>query len=161
LAGSAYANRVRTQLDAMREHAPTETKVLSDWLDRLVAEPPVLRFGRWHGDWVAWNLGSSGAKIAAWDWEHSAEGVPVGFDVLHWHFQHVLPDSGLEAAVSAVDRVAPALVKVGVRREAGQSVASLYLLEMFLRSVRLSVGGGGWNPRLHPAMLTVATRRNR
>jgi hypothetical protein len=138
-----------------------ETKILCEWLDRLVGLSEVLTFGRWHGDWVTWNLGSAGARIAAWDWEHSADDVPVGFDVLHWHFQHTLPKSGLEAAVAEVDRVAPDLVKVGVRREAGNLVASLYLLEMFKRSVRLSAGGGGWNPRLHPELLSVAAGRNR
>jgi hypothetical protein len=161
LAASAYARRLRTQLSGMHADAPLETKILREWLERLVGESEVLTFGRWHGDWVAWNLGSAGDKVAAWDWEHSADDVPIGFDVLHWHFQHTLPKSGLEAAVAEVDRVVPDLRRVGVRREAGDLVASLYLLEMFRRSVRLSAGGGGWNPRLHPAMLTVAAGRNR
>jgi hypothetical protein len=161
LATSEYAAEVRAQLSAMQAHAPLETKILCEWLDRLVALSEVLTFGRWHGDWVAWNLGSAGDRIAAWDWEHSADDVPVGFDVLHWHFQHTLPRLGLQAAVAEVDRVAPDLVKVGVRPEAGNLVASLYLLEMFQRSVRLSAGGGGWNPLLHPELLTVAAGRNR
>jgi hypothetical protein len=161
LATSAYATRVRIQLNAMQAHGPLETRVLREWLDRLIGQSEVLTFGRWHGDWVAWNLGSAGDRIAAWDWEHSADDVPVGFDVLHWHFQQTLPNSGLEAAVGEVDRVAPDLVKVGVRREAGDLVASLYLLEMFQRSLRLSAGGGGWNPLLHPELLTVAAGRNR
>jgi hypothetical protein len=160
-ATSAYAYNVRKQLDGMRAKAPAETEVLGSWLDRLLSRPQVLTFGRWHGDWVSWNLGSAGDKIAAWDWEHSCDDVPVGFDVLHWHFQQTLPKSGLDAAVNGVDCVVPDLLKVGVRREAGDLVASLYLFEMFLRAVRLSVGGGGWNPRLHPQMLAVAAGRNR
>jgi hypothetical protein len=161
LATSAYADNVRTQLNGMRPLAPSETEVLGHWFDRLLTQPHPLTFGRWHGDWVTWNLGSIGDRVAAWDWEHSSGGVPVGFDLLHWHFQHALPRAGLEPAVTEVDRVAPHLTKVGVRREAANLVASLYLFEMFLRAVRLSVGGGGWNPRLHPAMLTVAAGRNR
>jgi hypothetical protein len=161
LAASAYATGMRGQLSDLQAYAPLETTVLREWLDRLVGQSKVLTYGRWHGDWVAWNLGSAGAKIAAWDWEHSGDDVPIGFDVLHWHFQHTLPTAGLAAAVAEVDRVVPHLVKVGVRREAGPLVASLYLLEMFQRSVRLSAGGGGWNPLLHPEMLTVAAGRNR
>jgi hypothetical protein len=160
LATSAYADNARTQLNGMQAQAPTETEVLGRWFDRLLAQPQPLTFGRWHGDWVTWNLGSIGDRVAAWDWEHSSGDVPVGFDVLHWHFQHALPRAGLESAVLEVDRVTPGLIKVGVRREAANVVASLYLFEMFLRAVRLSAGGGGWNPRLHPAMLTVAAGRN-
>jgi hypothetical protein len=44
-------------------------------------------FGTWHGDWSPWNLGHAGGRLVAWDWEHSTDGVPLGFDVLHFHFQ--------------------------------------------------------------------------
>ncbi len=138
-----------------------ESRVLSAWLDRLCARPTPLRYGRWHGDWVAWNLGKVDGRVAAWDWEHSAASVPVGFDALHWHFQHTVPHRGLDAAVEAVDAAEKDLRAMGVADDAVSLVSSLYLLEMFVRSVRLEAGGGGWNPRLYPHMLAVAQRRDR
>ncbi|MBA2446164.1 MAG: hypothetical protein H0V49_12655 [Nocardioidaceae bacterium] len=159
LAGSPYERRLRQQLDEVGE--TPETRILSAWLDRLVGESFPLEFGRWHGDWVAWNMGSAGAKVAVWDWEHSAPLVPVGFDALHWHFQQTLPAHGIEAAVLAVDGATLDLVALGVTPSAAPHLVSLYLLEMFVRSVRLANGGGGWNPRLYPKMLTIAEARDR
>jgi len=43
-----------------------------------------LTFGSWHGDWVPWNLAWQGARLFVWDWEHSGEEAPLGFDLLHW-----------------------------------------------------------------------------
>ncbi len=99
--------------------------------------------------------------MAAWDWEHSAPDVPIGFDLLHWHFQHRLATADLARAIKALDLSVPALSRFGLSRPAQPLVASLYLLEMFLRAARLSVGGGGWNPKVYPAMLEVASVRDR
>ncbi len=157
LAESDYCRGLRQHLASPSD----ESRVLSAWLDRLCTQATPLRYGRWHGDWVAWNLGSVNGRVAAWDWEHSAANVPVGFDALHWHFQHTIPRNGLDAAVLAVDAAENDLVAMGVSRDAVPLVSSLYLLEMFVRSVRLEAGGGGWNPRLHPHMLSVAQHRDR
>lgn len=157
LAGSEYERSLRRQLDDAGVTA--ETRILSAWLDRLVGVDIQIEFGRWHGDWVTWNMGRVGNGVAVWDWEHSAPLVPVGFDALHWHFQQTLPTHGIDAGVAAVDDAVLDLSALGVERNSARHVASLYLLEMFVRSVRLARGGGGWNPLLHPQMLTIAERR--
>ncbi len=161
LAGSGYARQLRCHLDATASGAPESSRILSAWLDRLEDDPTPLAFGRWHGDWVSWNLGRVDGRVAAWDWEHSAADVPIGFDLLHWHFQHRLASADLARAIKALDLSVPALSRFGVSRPAQPLVASLYLLEMFLRAARLSVGGGGWNPKVYPAMLEVASVRDR
>ncbi len=115
-----------------------------------------LRVARWHGDWVPWNIGRHGGVLYAWDWEHSAPGVPVGFDLLHWRFQVALVLRGrpLADAVAAVRTAATTELK-DVRPEHRALVADLYLLEMFMRTYHLKRLGGGWNASIHPAMLDV------
>lgn len=126
-----------------------------DDLERDHGDTP-LPVGRWHGDWVPWNMGRHGGELHVWDWEHSAPGVPVGFDHLHWRFQVALVLRGrpLADAVAAV-RTAAAGELTDVRSEHRALVANLYLLEMFMRTYHLKRLGGGWNPALYPAMLDV------
>ena len=46
-------------------------------------------FGRWHGDWVEWNLAEADGELWAWDWAYSAPDVPFGFDLLQFfHLRH-------------------------------------------------------------------------
>jgi hypothetical protein len=40
-------------------------------------------------------------------------------------------------------------------------VTSLYLLTMFTRAVRMAAEGAGWNPKIYPALLHVASTRDR
>lgn len=161
LADSRHTRGHRETLASTTAEAPEASRVLLAWLSRLERDPTPLDFGRWHGDWMPHNLGRAGQRIAAWDWEHSRVDVPVGFDALHWHFQQRLPRSGLAAAVVEVDAAAQRLGAFGVPPSGRHLVASLYLLEMFVRTTTLAVGGGGWNPRFYPAMLEVAARRDR
>lgn len=119
--------------------------------------------GRWHGDWVPWNLAQDRSGLHAFDWEHSSDGVPVGFDLLHWAFQvRVVAEGatareGAEAVDEAAARAWPSLAP-------GQPtavVADCYLLEMAARTLRLKRSGGSWNPRLHPGLLDVVEGRLR
>lgn len=157
---SAHHRRLRRDLDSTASVAPEATRVLGEWLHRLERHGTPLAFGRWHGDWVPWNLGQLRSRPAAWDWEHSAADVPIGFDLLHWHFQQKLSTSDLPAAVATTDKASHQLAVLGVPPASHALVVSLYLLEMFVRNTKLSVGGGGWNPKIHPAMLAVAANRD-
>ena len=160
LAGSTYAHRLHETLASTAVETPEVSRVLSEWLARLERNPAPMQFGRWHGDWMPHNLAESGHRVAAWDWEHSRAHTPLGFDALHWHYQRTLPRSGLDAAVMVVDTAAQRLGVFGIHPAARHLTASLYLLEMFLRTVVLAVGGGGWNARVYPAMLEVAAARD-
>lgn len=160
LAGSAYARRLHDVLSSVAGDAPDAWRVTRDWLLRLERSPEPILFGRWHGDWVPHNLGEARQQVAAWDWEHSSTHTPVGFDALHWHYQRSLARSGLAGAVEDAEKTAAKLGGFGVSTSARGLTASLYLLEMFLRAAVQAVGGGGWNPRVYPAMLDVAARRD-
>lgn len=161
LAGSPYAVRLHQTLLSTSAEAPAVSRELADWLRRLERVTTPLCFGRWHGDWVPHNLGKAGTQLAVWDWEHSCPDTPVGFDALHWHYQRGLAEGGLETAVSALDRAATGLGAMEVPGPARSLTASLYLLEMFVRTTVLAVGGGGWNSRVYPVMRRVATARDR
>jgi hypothetical protein len=122
----------------------------------------LLEFGDWHGDWVPWNLARHGRRLLAWDWENSAPGVPIGFDLAHQAFQTALSTRRLPAAAAcaAMDAVlhrhgGDLRLDVAQRRFVGDG----YLVELWLRTHELAAGGGGWNPRLHPALLHLLAER--
>lgn len=156
VAASTWAERVRTRIRAVTHAAPDETTVLLGLLDALARHDEVVRFGRWHGDWVPWNVGQVGGRLVVWDWEYSDPDVPVGLDLLHWHFQQALPRTGtLPGAQQALDAATPTLAALGVPATQWSLVSAAYLLEMFLRATELAAAGSGWNPRIHPAMLDM------
>lgn len=159
LAGSTYAARLRQDIDTSdvsSEVAPT----LGRWLTRLEADTTPLTFGRMHGDWIPDNLGRSDSRLVAWDWEHSHPDTPRGLDLLHWHFHHALVKHDMVAAVAAVDEALPELALAHVPRCAHRLTGSLYLLDIFVRRMKLAAGGGGYNARWYPAMLDVARARD-
>jgi hypothetical protein len=115
-----------------------------------------LTFGSWHGDWVPWNLAWKDGRLFAWDWEHSGDVVPLGFDLLHWHFwvAFALERRGpVEAAGRSLTGGMPWLRDLGVSEPAARATAALYLLEVLLRCWRMQAEGAGWNPRFYPAIL--------
>lgn len=162
LKGARYIRCLRDQLAQISHREPAVARVLSDWLDRLVRHRLPIAFGRWHGDWVSWNLGNENSTIVAWDWEHSQPTVPAGFDLLHWHFQHQLAvrSGTLAPAIAAVDDNAHQLAALGLPAANHAVLASLYLLEIFTRSARMAAAGAGWNTRLYPDLLRVAQDRD-
>jgi hypothetical protein len=117
-----------------------------------------VRHGAWHGDWVPWNLARAGNEIIAWDWEHSSDDVPVGFDLLHWHFQvafiaHRRPlRTSFEHMLSAAQ---PAVADLQGTGEAVRPAAALYTLELAARYLAMYDAGAGWNPRLFPDLIAV------
>lgn len=162
LAGSGFARRVRGELEAAAVEQPQAAELALAWLGRLERHPDVLDFGRWHGDFVPWNLGQLRGRPVAWDWEYSDPDVPVGLDLVHWHFQHRLSpaDATLRASVQAADAEQGRLTAVGVAPESTTLVTSLYLLEVCTRAIRMAAAGAGWNPKLYPALLDLARVRD-
>lgn len=158
LAGSPYARGVHARLRAAERAQPDEAQALLRWLALLESTQQPLEFGRWHGDWVPWNLATTREGGAVWDWEYSAPEAPVGFDLLHWHFQSSLasPTATLDSAAVDMREHLHELEVVGVPAAAHRLVAHLYLLEMLTRAVGLAAEGSGWNPKLHPRLVTFA-----
>jgi len=101
--------------------------------------PVTLRFGRWHGDWVPWNLARARGGLVAWDWAYSTPGVPLGFDALHFV---AIPSEVLDgqsrsaASARAAELSAPALDALGIDREQQRAVVALHRLELELRDAR-------------------------
>ena len=80
--------------------------------------------GRWHGDWMVWNMASLDDEVLVWDWERYAAPVPVGWDALHYALRDSLLDQradsrGGRGPDDARPRAAPA-----VRGAAGSGRAS-------------------------------------
>lgn len=161
--GSAYFRGLQTRLASASAGEPDVAAALSTWLARVPDRSQPLEFGRWHGDWVSWNLGRTEHGIVVWDWEYSARLAPLGFDLLHWHFQRrlALSDGSLAAAVAAVDAASPSLSSLRVPPNAHGLLVSLYLIEVLTRAALLASQGSGWNPRLHPDLLRLAASRGR
>jgi hypothetical protein len=105
-------------------------------LERLEARAATrLAFGSWHGDWGPWNLRATAGPLLVWDWERSGDGVPLGFDLLHFGFQTALQGLGQPpAAATGRDRAAPQLVALGQRPGQEDLLCDLYLLERLCRA---------------------------
>ena len=162
LAASPYWSTVRRRIAGTAQVADDRevTEVLKAAADRIETRHggAAVTFGRWHGDWVPWNLAWDRGRLFAWDWEHSGADAPLGFDLLHWHFQVAFiqrrRDAG-EAAARCGRLAAPELATLGIPPSVAEALPPLYLLETYLRAWHMRSAGAGWNPRFHPAMLRV------
>lgn len=95
-----------------------------------------LSFGRWHGDWVEWNLAHAGGTLWAWDWAYSAPGVPFGFDLLQFfHLRHrILRGAPPRVALDrAAFDAAPGLTRLGLPADEQRTVVALHRIEVLLR----------------------------
>ena len=112
-------------------------------MERLAASASTrLAFGTWHGDWGPWNLRSVPGRLLVWDWERCGDGVPLGFDLLHFGFQTALQGLGRPPAAAAAvgrDRAAPRLAELGQRPGVAELLCDLYLLERLCRAAEAEV----------------------
>ena len=122
-----------------------------------------LAFGTWHGDWGPWNLRSTPGRLLVWDWERSADGVPLGFDLLHFGYQTALHGLGRppEAAIATGrDRAAPHLAALGQAPGTEELLSDLYLLELLCRTAEAEVSAVTGRPdTVGAALLGVLGRR--
>jgi hypothetical protein len=135
---------------------------VDDAIEALVARDGGLELdlGHWHGDWVPWNMARHRGRLLLWDWENSAPGVPLGFDLAHQFFQTAL--SGGAAAGPSAAAMDTALRRhgraLGLDQRRQRFVGDAYLIELWLRTYQLSPGAG-WNAKLHPALLDTLAGR--
>lgn len=98
-----------------------------------------LAFGRWHGDWVEWNLARAHGRLYAWDWAYSAPDVPFGIDLLQFfHLRHlVLRDEAPDVSLAhAASDAAPGLARLGIAGDERGAVIALHRTEVLLRHER-------------------------
>jgi hypothetical protein len=118
-------------------------------------------FGTWHGDWSPWNLGFAGGRVVAWDWEYSTDGVPLGFDVLHFHFQSAFIGEGRpvsEAFARARAGARAPLVALGVEPD---PTADAHVAEITLRYLEAMALGAEPNTRFLSGIGDVLLERAR
>jgi len=139
LGGSPWWTGLRRRL-APVEAAATgpAAAALAGTLERLEdqADTP-LAFASWHGDWGPWNLRATADRLLVWDWERSGDGVPLGFDLLHFGYQTALQgrrQPPVDAAATSLRRTTPLLADLGQRAEVGELLLTLYLLERVCRA---------------------------
>ncbi len=174
LVDSAYWRRTREEARAVAGSAGGHTvgAALLTLLDSVEGHSGhrVVEFARWHGDLVPWNVGVSRRGLHVWDWEHSAPEVPLGFELLHWHFQvaFVARGEALRGSLVGAQRTAALHWSgaagsdvAGPLQETGRAVGQLYAAELALRTHRLMRGGGGWNPRIYPAVVDLLLEQSR
>lgn len=84
-----FMDRLAQDLAGILERLPHAT-LLNAWHKlRSSGQIASMRYSCWHGDWAPWNMASDGEEVLLWDWEHFEEGVPAGFDALHYHAQRL------------------------------------------------------------------------
>jgi hypothetical protein len=139
LGGSRWWEELRRRLAPVQEAATATAAVtLAGTMERLQEQADTeLAFGSWHGDWGPWNLRATADRLLVWDWERSGDGVPLGFDLLHFGYQTAfqgLRQPPAEAAARSLRRAAPLLAQLGQRAEVGELLLTLYLLERVCRA---------------------------
>ncbi|GGK69323.1 hypothetical protein Sme01_14800 [Sphaerisporangium melleum] len=86
----------------------------------------------WHGDFSPWNIAlAPGGRLAVWDWERFATGVPLGLDTLHHFFQRAVrrmpPARAAEACLASSPRL---LAPFGPSADEARHTAAEYLISL-------------------------------
>jgi hypothetical protein len=114
-----------------------------------------LDFGLMHGDWAPWNMATTGASLAVWDWERSRIRGPVGFDGLFFRFQVDLwirrlpPEQALARTLHTLSQT---IAASGAVPEAGPAVLRLVVLEVALRQLEGVAAGAPVPARIYRAL---------
>jgi len=107
-------------------------------------ERVALEVGAWHGDLTPWNLMTGPDRVQLIDWEFAADGVPIGFDLCHFHTQvgSEMRGASADAALDRSARLAPqGLAALGVEAGTRTAVWRLYLVELLRRTAALRLDG--------------------
>ncbi len=133
LASSRYWSRL-----VRRTSRPGVSGRLSDVVSRIEQRfgDHRFRFGFGHGDWAPWNMRRLGRRLGVWDWERAADDVPLGLDLVHFHFQQGFHDGGASVTAGldrARSRLAADLITTGIDQDDTDVLITLYLVELALR----------------------------
>ena len=130
--------------------------------DEHGAEPTA--FGAWHGDWSPWNMAWYRGRLFVIDWEHWSEGVPVGLDLLHYHFQVAfhLRRRSVSEAIELMDRQSlPLLQSLNLSPRQARAARDAYLIEVLMRAEERRRAGAGIAARFHPQMFAWVRAQTR
>ncbi len=136
LAAHPYWPTLRARVtDAAGDARRLEVEGILDGIEARHGTDAV-ELGAWHGDLAPGNTSIVGGRLHVWDWERSEDGVPLGLDPIHFHYQLVSFAGGRrvrEAVRTGLERADGALVSLGVPRDRHRLLSSIYLLERFVR----------------------------
>ena len=143
--------RLRARFDAARAPAlPHVRRALGVLLEGVVERTAILPAGAWHGDWSAWNLGSVGAQLWAWDWEYCRADVPIGLDLPHFTFQQRFIAERTPVQIAFTDArgaSAAGLSALGYDAAARAVLQAVHVAEVSLRYLEAEAAGVAANPR--------------
>jgi hypothetical protein len=143
--------RLRARFDAARGPAlPHVQRALDVLLSGVVERTRMLPAGAWHGDWSAWNLGSVGAQLWAWDWEYCRADVPIGLDLPHFTFQQRFIAGRTPVQIAFTEARASSaagLSALGYDASARALLQAVHVAEVSLRYLEAEAAGVAANPR--------------
>ena len=153
LARSSYWASLRADATSCARGQASGAPALEALLDRLEVDVGTaeLSFGRWHGDWVSWNLAVAEGRLWAWDWEYSDASVPVGLDVVHHLFQEDFVgrrQPAADALRSAGRGATELLTGLGLPPAAVRATVALHRAELLRRDAVAEAAGGHPDQRL-------------
>lgn len=115
-----------------RALASAAAVVTDRWGDRRID------IGTAHGDWTPWNMATPSGRCVVWDWERFSEGIPIGFDALHYDLQTTVrikgksPREALECVAARADHL---VGQNGAAPTDGDLVLALYMVGLGERFV--------------------------
>ena len=136
LAASPYWRQLTGRLAAADESTARD-RLLSalDVLSARAGDAPLV-LGSWHGDWSPWNMASTHSGLLVWDWERFTDGVPLGFDALHYSLQKdVVPGrmDPRDAAVGCIKDAPELLAPFEIGGGEARLTCILYLADLATR----------------------------
>jgi hypothetical protein len=158
LTGSPYWRSLLERTAALA--AKQDAAALADRVEERWGSK-ILTFGSWHGDWTPWNMAWHKGTLAVWDWERSAEGVPVGLDAAHFDVQVALAANRhrWEAALPEVLDGDKGLLRHLPNAGDARLLVALDLLEMALRAAEGREAGITSDDRIYvPALQALLER---
>lgn len=135
---STFVKRLRQLAENLPSDATAER--YTEALRRIASHDASLSFGSWHGDWQPFNMSRvRRGQVGVWDWERFTEGVPVGFDALHYVLQVLLHKTaiGEETHRRYLDIANDAAIRAGVAAEHAPVVVAAYVAEVTGRYLSL------------------------
>lgn len=138
VSSSPYVRTLRARLMALPETSASLAlaRALDDVCSNPVSAAEALELGAWHGDWTPWNMTLRGGRALVWDWERFEQGVPLGFDAIHYCLQGAIVRNrrvAQESAAWVVDHAMELLGPWGMAPQVARTVALLYLIEIGCR----------------------------
>lgn len=134
---SASGGQPRRPLSSVLGHVRMEPLIQAvAAIDEALVAAPV---GSIHGDFHPGNVGfAKDGRAVVWDWERWGDGIPRGFDLLHYNLQSWITRDGVEPEVAARRLIATACDLLGpldIEADLAADVARDYLVRLAARYV--------------------------